>query len=81
MNGVRCDIDAAMRRLPGFSDLAFILPPDTPEDVIDVTVLLRAPNSPDRDAARGAAVDAMKAFPTESATHGVKLTEFGLAEL
>jgi hypothetical protein len=30
IDGVRRSIDATMRRLPGFSDIGFILPPDTP---------------------------------------------------
>jgi hypothetical protein len=75
-------IDAAMRRLPGFSDIGFVLPPDTPATVLAVTVVLRAPNGPDRYAAEGAAVDAvMDAFPGESTVPGIGLTEFGLADM
>lgn len=78
---VRISIDAALHQLPGLSDLALTLPPDTP-DRIAVDVLLRAPNGPDREGATRDAMDSVVAAlsPIETMP-GVKFVEFEYGDL
>ena len=79
LHNARLSIEAAMRELPEFCDISVVLPADTAAGVIDVTVLVRAPNGPDREAARSAAMDAVaEAFP---AIPGIRLSEIGLADI